>query len=96
MVGNFQGDGSRWTDSGGHCRPDPEQTGGSITGTAGPGENEQHAIAKGKIEGDKITLETDDGVKLDLVLAGERIAGDVTVTGENGTIKAKLDVGRAK
>ena len=73
-----------------------KQTGGSITGTAGPGENEQHAIAKGQIEGDKITLETDDGVKLDLVLAGERIAGDVTITRDNGTMKAKLDVGRAK
>ena len=44
----------------------------------------------------RYTLETDDGVKLDLALAGERIVGDVTITNDNGTIKAKLDVGRAK
>ena len=73
-----------------------KQTGETITGTAGPDESEQHALAKGKIEGDKITLETDDGVKLDLVLTGERLAGDVTITRDNGTMKAKLDVGRAK
>jgi hypothetical protein len=73
-----------------------KQTGDAITGSAGPDESEQHALAKGRIEGDKITLETDDGVKLDLVLAGERISGDVTITRDNGTMKAKLDVGRAK
>ena len=73
-----------------------KQTGSDITGTAGPDETEQHAIAKGKIAGDKITLETDDGVKLDLVLAGERIAGEVTITREGETRKAKVDVGRAK
>ncbi len=73
-----------------------KQTGVTITGTAGPDESEQHALTKGKIDGDKIALETDDGVKLDLVLAGERITGDVTITRDNGTIKAKLDVGRAK
>ncbi len=73
-----------------------KQTGVTITGTAGPDESEQHALTKGKIDGDKIALETDDGVKLDLVLVGERITGDVTITRDNGTIKAKLDVGRAK
>jgi hypothetical protein len=73
-----------------------KQTGSDITGSAGPDESEQHAIAKGKIVGDKITLETDDGVKLDLVLTGERIAGEVTITREGETRKAKLDVARAK
>jgi len=73
-----------------------KQMGGDITGSAGPDESEQHALAKGKIVGDKITLETDDGVKLDLVLTGERIAGEVTITREGETRKAKLDVGRAK
>ena len=73
-----------------------KQTGSDITGSAGPDENEQHTIAKGKIVGDKITLETDDGVTLDLVLAGERIAGDVTMMRDGETRKAKLDVGRAK
>jgi hypothetical protein len=76
-----------------------KQTGSDITGSVGPHEGEQHAITKGKIEGDKITLESADGavvIKLDLALAGERIAGDVTASGEGRDIKGKIDLGRAK
>lgn len=76
-----------------------KQTGSDITGTVGPNDGEQHAITKGKIEGDKITLESADGgvvIKLDLVLTGERIAGDVTASGEGRERKGKLDVTRAK
>ena len=76
-----------------------KQTGSDITGTVGPHEGEQHAITKGKIEGDKITLESADGamvIKLSLVLAGDRIAGDVTASGEGREIKGKLEVTRAK
>jgi hypothetical protein len=76
-----------------------KQTGSDITGTVGPNEGEQHAITKGKIEGDKITLESADGpmvIKLDLVLTGDRIAGDVTASGEGRSMKAKIDLGRAK
>jgi len=76
-----------------------KQTGSEVTGSVGPHDGEQHAITKGKIEGDKITLESSDGgvvIKLDLVLTGDRIAGDVTANGEGRTMKAKLDVTRAK
>jgi hypothetical protein len=76
-----------------------KQTGSDITGTVGPNEGEQHAITKGKIEGDKLSLESSDGgmvLKLDLVLTGDRIAGDVTASGEGRNMKAKLDVTRAK
>jgi hypothetical protein len=76
-----------------------KQTGSEITGTVGPNEDEQHAITKGKIEGDKITLESAEGgisMKFDLVLAGDRITGDVNAAGEGRTLKAKLDVVRAK
>jgi hypothetical protein len=76
-----------------------KQTGSDITGSVGPNEGEQHAITKGKIEGDKIILESSDGgmvIKLDLVLTGERIAGDVTAEGEGRTMKAKIDLGRTK
>ena len=73
-----------------------KQMGTTITGSAGPDESEQHVLTKGKIEGDKITLETDDGVKLDLVLTGERIAGEVTMLRDGETRNGKLDVGRAK
>ena len=49
-----------------------KQTGTDITGTVGPSEDAQFAIQKGKIEGDKITLEADhEGhtIRFDLVLA---------------------------
>jgi hypothetical protein len=76
-----------------------KQTGSEITGSVGPHADEQHAITKGKIEGDKITLESTDGgmtIKLELVVTGDRIAGDATANGEGRTMKAKLDVSRVK
>lgn len=76
-----------------------KQTGTEITGTVGPSEEEQMPIQKGKIEGSKITLETEhDGhsIKFDLVLAEDRITGDAVMSGEGETAKAKLDVSRVK
>ena len=76
-----------------------KQNGSEITGTVGPNEGQQHEITKGKIEGDKITLEAADGaraIKLDLALDGDRITGEVNAVGEGGTLKAKIDVKRAK
>ena len=77
-----------------------QQNGQAITGTVGPNEDQQFPIVKGKIEGDKITLEADhEGhtVKLDLVLAAGRMTGDATMSNQEGqTMKAKLDVTRVK
>ena len=76
-----------------------KQSDGAITGTVGPNEEQQFPIVKGKIDGDKITLEADRGgnpLNFVLVLAGGRIAGDVQMSREGQTMKAKLDVGRAK
>ena len=76
-----------------------KQSGSEITGTVGPDEGEQHAITKGKIDGDKITLESADGnvsIKLDLALAGDRITGNVSAVGEGRSMKGKIDVTRAK
>ena len=76
-----------------------KQTGMVITGSVGPSEDEQHTITKGSIDGDKITLEVVEAetrVRLDLVLTGDRIMGDVAVNGEGRGIKGKLDVKRAK
>jgi len=76
-----------------------KQNGSDISGTVGPNEDEQHAITKGKIEGDKILLEAADNgtaITFTLALTGDRIAGDVSVVGEGRTMKAKLDVKRAK
>jgi hypothetical protein len=75
-----------------------KQSGAEITGSVGPNENERHPIAKGKIEGDKITLETGDdpAIKFDLVLEGGHIKGDATASHDGQTLKAKLDVARVK
>jgi hypothetical protein len=76
-----------------------KQTGSEITGTVGPNEQERHTISKGKVEGDKVTLEVADGertIKFDLALKSDRLAGDVTMTMGEQSRKAKLDVTRAK
>ena len=76
------------------------QNGTEITGAVGPDEGEQHAITKGKIEGDKITLVVEDEegrtIKFDLVLAADRITGDVNMVRDGQTAKAKINVTRAK
>ena len=76
-----------------------KQSGTDITGTAGPTEDEQFAIQKGKIEGDKVTLEVDhDGhtMKFDLVLAADRLTGEAKVSRDGQDLRAKIDVTRAK
>jgi len=76
------------------------QKGAEITGTVGPSEDKQFPIKAGKIEGDKITMEANDGghaIKFALVVSGERITGQADMSGENGeTATAKLDVTRQK
>jgi hypothetical protein len=75
-----------------------KQTGSELTGTIGPNEDEQHTV-KGKIEGDKITLEVTDGsitAKLDLALTGDRIAGNIAISNDGQSMKATIDVTRAK
>ena len=76
-----------------------KQSGTDITGTVGPSEDEQFPIQKGKIEGSKIPLEADHGghtMKIDLVLADNRITGEAQMEAEGATLKAKIDVTRAK
>jgi hypothetical protein len=76
-----------------------KQNGTDITGTVGPNEDEQFPIQKGKIEGDKITLQVDhDGhaMTFNLVLASERITGEAQMSRGGETMKAKIDVSRAK
>jgi len=77
-----------------------KQNGTEITGTAGPGEDQQWPIQKGKIEGNKITGEVSspDGAvyKLDLVVDGDRIRGEATTSQDGQTITLKVDLTRAK
>jgi hypothetical protein len=101
----------KWTGSFNMNSPDGEQHDGGIvmvlkqkgtelTGTAGPSEDEQFPITKGKIDGDKITLEVQRGegqvVKFDLAMAGDRIKGGANLSNNGETRTAKVDVGRAK
>jgi len=76
-----------------------KQNGAELTGTVGPREEEQFPIEKGKIEGDKITLEASakgSVIKFELVLAGDHIKGDANGTHDGDAMKAKLDVTRVK
>lgn len=76
-----------------------KQAGSEITGSVGPHEDQQFPIVKGKIDGQKITIEADhEGhtLKLALVLAGDHIKGDASMEGGGQTATAKLDVTRVK
>jgi hypothetical protein len=100
----------KWSGSFNLTRPDGEtkdstallmlkQSGNEVSGSVGPNEEEQHAITKGTIAGDKITLEAEDEgrvIRFELVLAADRITGEAQMTNDGQTTKAKLDVTRAK
>jgi hypothetical protein len=76
-----------------------KQAGGEITGTVGPTEEEQFPIQKGRIEGDKITLEADNNgqiLKFNLVLSGDKIIGEAQMSREGQTRRAKIEVTRTK
>jgi hypothetical protein len=76
-----------------------KQAGSQITGTVGPNEGEQTAISKGTIDGDKIALEVQNEgrtMQFRLLLAGDRLKGDATMTREGQTRTAKLDLKRDK
>jgi hypothetical protein len=75
-----------------------KQDGKTITGSAGPNEDERYDIVKGSIEGNKISLdlqENDHTVHFDLTLADDRISGEASATTPDGhQLHAKLDVKR--
>jgi hypothetical protein len=78
-----------------------KQTGGAVTGTAGPDENQQWTIENGKAEGNKVSFEVkspDHGVfKCDLTLDGDSLKGDVNGTSPDGhAMKVKVDLSRVK
>src|SRR5580765_7787450 len=84
----------------GNCVVVLKQSGTTLTGTAGPDENQQWPLKDGKLENNKITGEVNspDGAvyKLDLVVEGEHIKGVVTVTVGGQSMKAKVDMTKAK
>lgn len=75
----------------------------TVTGTAGPNEDQQWAIRKGKLEGTKLTFEVvpegdgnGDGLLVfDLVFDGDTIRGKAEGTGGGGEkMSAKVDLKR--
>ncbi len=95
------------TKAGGEQKPDQavmnlKSDGGAVTGTAGPSEDEQWTISKGKLEGTKLTFEvvpegdSEKGlIVFDLVFDGDSIKG--TAKGHQGDeqMSAKVDLKRA-
>ena len=76
-----------------------KQDGAEITGTAGPSESEQWPISKGKLEGNKLTMEVQsDGplIKFELQLDGDHLKGDAHATHEGHAMSAKVDAARSK
>ncbi len=76
-----------------------KQEGAKITGTAGPVAEEQMAIQKGSIEGNKIAIEVavpNGSFKFDLTLDADHLKGDVVATNGTDSMKAKMDATRAK
>jgi len=60
-----------------------KQDGTKLTGSGGTSEDDQHAIIKGSVEGDKVTIEAVGGDNesehyfLDLTIDGDQMTGDI-------------------
>src|ERR1017187_8707264 len=69
------------------------QNGTAITGTAGPDETQQFPIQTGKIDGNKVSVEIapHEGAvfKIEMVLDGDHLKGDLTAKQEGETMTAK-------
>ena len=71
-----------------------EQKGGEIMGTIGGGEDDQHPITKGAIEGDKVTIaatHTTNGreFRLELTVNGDEMKGTVETAKRRGEVTLK-------
>ena len=77
-----------------------KQTGDTITGSAGPDDSQQWPMSNGKIDGTKITCDvtSPDGIvlKIALTLDGDKMKGDAAMTREGQSMKAVLELTRAK
>lgn len=72
-----------------------KQTGNEVTGTAGPAEDRQWDIRKGKVEANRVTFEVlTDGPVLQFDLTHEegRLKGDAKGEKDGETMKAKVDL----
>lgn len=77
-----------------------KEAAGAVTGTAGPNEDQQWAVSKGKLDGEKLTFEVameDGGVLVfELIFDGATIQGSCKGTGHDGEkLSAKVNLKRA-
>lgn len=78
---------------------DLKETGGTVSGTAGPDSEKQWSLRKGKLDGQKLTFEVameDGGVlAFELTFDGTSIQGSCTGTGNGGEkLSAKVNLKR--
>lgn len=69
-----------------------KQEDGKVTGTAGGDERDRHAIQKGAVDGDAVTIEVagdDDVIYLDLKIDGDQMTGDAR-KGDSPRMKISL------
>ena len=97
------------TNANGETKPDEafmdlKLDGSTVTGTAGPNQDQQWTIRNGKLESGKLTFEVlmqdngeDNGkIVFDLVFDGSSIRGSAQGTGHDGEkMSAKVDLKRA-
>jgi len=75
-----------------------KQEGASLTGTAGPNEEQSQAIQKGKVDGSKVTFElatNDAAIVFALIVDGDHLKGDASGSAGGQTLKIKLDFTKA-
>lgn len=75
-----------------------KQSGTTISGTAGGTEAEQFPLENAKIDGNKITgtVNASDGntYSVSLTVDGDKMSGDLTITGGGQTMKGKITLKR--
>jgi hypothetical protein len=78
---------------------DLKQSGTEITGTAGPSQNQQWEIRKGKVAGDKITFEIQGDnqpvISFELTLVDGHLKGEAKAERDGQKMSAILDLQRA-
>jgi len=99
----------KWTGSATMTAPDGQtrdspallvlkQDGTTLTGTAGPNEEQSQPIQKGKVEGFKVTFElatNDAAIVFTLTLESDHLKGDAAGSAGGQTLKIKLDLTKA-
>jgi hypothetical protein len=97
----------RWTGNLAVDNHDPEtftlllkQEGAAIAGSVGATDGDQLPLTAGKIDGNRITLEVkhneDRSLKIELILDGDQMSGNLTATRRGRTTVAKLALTRVK